>query len=147
MKIILRQDFEQLGHAGDIVEVKDGYARNYLIPKQIAYPATKSYIKMMDEIGRQQQFKKNKEKKQAEEFAKKLESVSVTIPVAVGEGDKMYGSVTAQNIHEYLEKQGIQIDRKAIQLEEPIKALGVYSVPIKLHKEVSVDIKVWVVKE
>lgn len=147
MKIILRQDYEQLGHAGDIVEVKDGYARNYLIPKQIAYPATKSYLKMVEEIKKQKQFKLDKEKKAAEEFAKKLEGVSVTIPVAVGEGDKMYGSVSAQTIYEFLEKQGIELDKKAIQLDEPIKALGVYSVPVKLHKEVSVEIKVWVVKE
>jgi large subunit ribosomal protein L9 len=147
MKIILRQDHEKLGHAGDIVEVKDGYARNYLIPKEIAYPATKAHLKMVEEMKKQKQFKLDKEKKAAEEFAKKLESVSITIPVAVGEGDKMYGSVSAQTIYEYLEKQGIEIDKKAIQLNEPIKALGVYSVPVKLHKDVSVEIKVWVVKE
>ncbi|GAB4180178.1 MAG: 50S ribosomal protein L9 [Calditrichia bacterium] len=147
MKIILRQDYEGLGNAGDILEVKSGYARNFLIPKGIAYPAEKSFLKMFEEEKKQKQFKLNKEKKIAEEEAKKLESVSVTIPVAVGEGDKLYGSVTAQTIFEHLEKQGVTIDKKAIVLDEPIKALGVYSVPVKLHKDVSVDIKVWVVKE
>lgn len=147
MKIILRQDVEKLGYYGDIVEVKDGYARNYLIPKGFALPATKSAIKMMEEEKKQKQFKINKEKRQAEEFAKKLEGVSVTITVAVGEGDKLYGSVTSQMIHEQLEKQGIELDKRAIQLEEPIKALGVYSVPVKLHRDVTASIKVWVVKE
>ena len=147
MKIILREDYKQLGDAGAVVTVKDGFARNYLIPRGIAYPATNSYLKVFEEEKKQQQFKQRKEIKAAQEMVKKIEGVSVTIPVSVGEGDKMYGSVTAQNIFEHLEKQNIEIDKKKIDLDEPIKELGIYQVPIKLHKEVKASIKVWVVKE
>ncbi len=147
MKIILREDYKKLGEAGAVVSVKDGFARNFLIPQGIAYPATKSYLKVFEEEKKQQQFKQRKEVKVAQEMVNKIEGVSVTIPVSVGEGDKMYGSVTSQNIHEYLEKQNIEIDKKKIDLEEPIKELGIYQVPIKLHKDVKASIKVWVVKE
>ncbi len=147
MKIILRQDHERLGKFGDIVEVKDGYARNYLIPKNIAYPAKPNFIKIIEEEKKHKQFKLLKAKRQAEELAKKLENVSITISVSVGEEDKMFGSVTSQDIGKALEEQGIEIDRRKIVLEEPIKELGIYSVPIKLHPEVEAKIKVWVVKE
>ena len=147
MKIILRQDFEKLGKAGDIVDVKPGYARNYLIPQQIAYPATPSYLKILEEEKKQKQQKLQKAKKQAEHLAEKLETVSITIPVTVGEENKLFGSVTTQNIADALKEQGFEIDRKKIILEEPIKELGIYSVPIKLHPEVVAKIKVWVVKE
>ena len=147
MKIILREDFKSLGNAGKVVEVKKGYARNFLIPKGIAYEATPAFLKIFEEEKRQQQFKQRKEVKSAQEMVKKLEGVSVTIPVSVGEGDKMYGSVTSQNIAEHLEKQNIEIYKRKIELEEPIKELGIYQVPIKLHREVTASIKVWVVKE
>ena len=147
MKIILREDHERLGKAGDIVEVKAGFARNYLIPKQIAYPAKSNYLKILAEEKKQKQQKLQKEKKQAEVMAKKLENVSVTIAVTVGEEDKMFGSVTSQNIAGALKGQGVEIDRRKIELEEPIKELGIYSVPIRLHPEVQAKIKVWVVKE
>ncbi len=147
MKIILREDHERLGKAGDIVEVKAGFARNYLIPKQIAYPAKSNYLKILAEEKKQKQQKLQKEKKQAEVMAKKLENVSVTIAVTVGEEDKMFGSVTSQNIADALKEQGVEIDRRKIELEEPIKELGIYSVPIRLHPEVQAKIKVWVVKE
>lgn len=147
MKIVLRQDHEQLGKVGDVVDVKRGYAFNYLIPKKIAYPAKPNYVRMLEEEKRQKMQRINKEKKQAEQLAKKLEAVSVTITVSVGEGDKMFGSVTNQDIAEALKEQGYEIDRKNIILEEPIKQLGIYSVPIKVHHEVEAKIKVWVVKE
>ncbi len=147
MKIILRQDYEQLGKTGDTVEVKRGYAVNYLIPKKFAYPAKPNFVKMIEEEQRQKQLRQNKEKKHAELLAQKLESVSLTFSVSVGEGDKMFGSITNQDIAENLNSQGYEIDRKKIELEEPLKALGIYSVPIKLHPEVEVKIKVWVVKE
>ncbi len=147
MKVILRQDYENLGKIGDTVEVKRGYANNYLIPKKIAYPAKPNFVKMVQEEIRQKQVRLTKEKKQAELLAKKLESISLTFPVSVGEGDKMFGSITNQDIAEGLKKEGFEIDRKKILIEEPIKALGIYSVPIKLHPEVEVKIKVWVVKE
>jgi large subunit ribosomal protein L9 len=147
MKIILRQDYENLGKVGDLIEVKRGYGMNYLIPKKIAYPAKPNYIRLVQEEQRQKSLLVNKQKKGAEQLAKKMENVSVTLAVSVGEGDKMFGSITNQDIEEGLKKQGYEIDRKNIILEEPIKALGIYSVPIKLHPEIEVKIKVWVVKE
>ena len=147
MKIILRQDYEKLGKVGVLIEVKRGYGMNYLIPRKIAYPAKPNFIRMVQEEQRQKSFLVNKQKKVAEQVATKMENVSVTLAVSVGEGDKMFGSITNQDIEEGLKKQGFEIDRKNIILEEPIKALGIYSVPIKLHPEIDVKIKVWVVKE
>lgn len=147
MKIILRHDYENLGKAGDIVNVKPGYARNYLLPKKIAYPAQPNYVRMLEEEKRQKQQRQRKEKHQAEALAAKLSSVSVTISVTVGEEEKMFGSVTTQDIADKLMEQGYEIERKKIVLEEPIKALGIYSVTIKLFPEVEAKIKVWVVKE
>jgi large subunit ribosomal protein L9 len=147
MKIILRQDFEKLGKVGDLIEVKRGYGMNYLIPKKIAYPAKPNFVRLVQEEQRQKSFLVNKQKKSAEQLGKKMENVSVTLAVSVGEGDKMFGSITNQDIEDGLKKQGFEIERRNIVLEEPIKALGIYSVPIKLHPEIEVKIKVWVVKE
>ncbi len=147
MEIILRQDYEQLGKTGDIVTVKDGFARNYLIPKGIAYVATKVNKKRLENELQMQNWRKEKEKRAAEELAKKLETVSCTIPVQVGEEDKLFGSVTSHNIADALAALGYEVDRRKIQLEEPIKSLGIYSVPIKLHPDVTATVKVWVVKE
>ena len=147
MKIILREDYKNLGAAGDVIQVKPGFARNYLIPKKIAYPASPNFMKMLEEEKKQKQQRSLKEKKVAEELAKKFENASVTISVSVGEEDKMFGSVTSQDIAASLKEQGFEIDRRKIQLDEPIKELGIYSVPIKLHTDVVAQIKVWVVKE
>jgi len=147
MEIILRQDYQGLGKTGDVVKVKDGYARNFLIPKGIAYLASKENKKRLENELKLKSWRVEKEKLAAEELAKKLANVSCTIPVQVGEEDKLFGSVTSQNIAEALAAQGIEVDRRKIQLEEPIKSLGIYSVPIKLHSEVEATVKVWVVKE
>ncbi len=147
MEIILRQDYEQLGKMGEVVTVKDGFARNYLIPKGIAYVATKTNKKRFENELQMQNWRKEKEKRAAEEMAKKLETVSCTIPVQVGEEEKLFGSVTSQNIADALAALGYEVDRRKIQLDEPIKSLGIYSVPIKLHPEVTATVKVWVVKE
>lgn len=147
MKVILREDYENLGSLGDIVQVKPGFARNFLIPRKIAYPARPNFIKMIEEEQRQKEHRKNKERKAAQVLAEELQDVSVTISVSVGEEDKMFGSVTTQDISQALAAQNIEIDRKKIILEEPIKELGIYSVPIKLHSDVEAKIKVWVVKE
>jgi large subunit ribosomal protein L9 len=147
MKVILRQDYENLGKSGEIVKVKPGFARNYLLPKKIAYPALPNFVRMLEEENRQKQMRQRKEKKQAQELAEKLNSVSVTISASVGEEDKMFGSITSQDIAAALKEQNYDIDRRKIVLEEPIKALGIYSVPIKLYSEVEANIKVWVVKE
>lgn len=147
MKIILRKDFEKLGKIGDIVEVKDGYARNYLIPKNIAYQATEGNIRALEEEKKQHEYRAKKEEKNAQRIASKIESISVTIKAKVGEDDKLFGSITTQAIAEGLEAQGINIDKRHIELEEPIKALGIYSVPIKLHPKVTAKLKVWIVRE
>ncbi len=147
MKIVLRQDYEQLGKIGDVVNVKPGFARNFLLPRKIAYPAQPNYIKMIEEESRQKQQRMRKERKAAEEVAAKLSSVSLTISVTVGEEDKMFGSVTSQDIATALEAENFTVDKRKIVLEEPIKALGIYQVPIKLFSDVEASIKVWVVKE
>jgi len=147
MEIILRQDFEGLGTAGEIVKVKDGYGRNYLIPKGVAYIATDANKKRHESDLKQQGMRVARDKKVAEELAEKLKTISCTITVQVGEEDKLFGSVTSQNIAESLVSQGFEIDKRKILLEEPIKSLGIYSVPVKLHTEVEGTVKVWVVKE
>jgi len=147
MKLVLRQDYEPLGESGSVVNVKTGFARNFLIPKGLAMPATEKNLKRYENEKKQMFWRQEKEKRQSEELSKTLENVSCTITVQVGEEDKMFGSVTSQNIAEALESQGYTIDKRKIILEEPIKSLGIYSVPIKLHTDVEAKVKVWVVKE
>ncbi len=147
MEIILRQDMESLGKAGETVKVKDGYARNFLIPKGIAYIANEANKKRFTSEMEKLSMRAERERKNAEVLAEKLSKVSCTIPVQVGEEDKLFGSVTSQSIAESLANQDIQIDKRKILLDEPIKSLGIYSVPIKLHPEVEATVKVWVVKE
>ncbi|MCR4416169.1 MAG: 50S ribosomal protein L9 [Ignavibacteria bacterium] len=147
MKVILRQDYEPLGKIGDVVEVKDGYARNFLIPKKIVYPATPGSLKAVEEERKRLQAKLQREKKSAELLAVELEKVSVTIPVEVGEEDRIHGTVTTQMIADALLEKGYEIDKRKIELDEQIKTLGIYTAKIKLHPEVIAQIKVWVVKE
>lgn len=147
MKVILKQDFETLGTVGEIVDVKPGYARNYLIPKGIALKAEEKNIQILATERRQLELKVTKDKKSAEKLAEKLSEVSCTATVTVGEEDKVFGSVTSQIIADLLKDKGFDIDRKKISLDEPIKALGIYTIPIKLHTEVEAKIKLWVVKE
>jgi large subunit ribosomal protein L9 len=147
MKIILRQDHESLGKVGDIIEVKAGFARNYLIPRKLALQATPQNLQIFEHDKKTDEIKELKDKRAAEEAAVKLRSVSLTATVPVGEEDKVFGAVTSQNIAELLSAKGFDIDRRKIVLDEPLKALGVYEVPIKLYHEVEAKIKVWVVKE
>ena len=147
MKIILRQDFEKLGKLGDIVEVKDGYARNYLLPRRIGYIATKGSLKTLDEEKKQHVDRKKKEVHQAEKLAAELEKTSVTLKMKVGEDEKLFGSVTNQMVADALKELGIIIDKRWVELEEPIKALGIYTVDIRLLSGVTGKVKVWVVRE
>lgn len=147
MKIILRQDYEPLGKAGEVVIVKDGYARNFLLPKNIAVISTKSNMKILEEEQKMAGKRKDKEKIQAESLAEELGKISITATVAVGEEDRVFGSVTAQTIADLLKEKGFEIDKRKILLEEPIKALGVYTISIKLHPDVDCKVRVWVVKE
>lgn len=147
MKVILRRNFDQLGKVGDIVAVKDGYARNYLLPRQIAYQATRGNILALEEEKKQIIKKEAKELEAAQTLANEIEKVSITIPVKVGEEEKIFGTVTSQMIADSMKEKGFEIDKRKIELTEPIKALGIYSVTIKLHPSVSAVVKTWVVRE
>jgi large subunit ribosomal protein L9 len=147
MKIILRKDYETLGNIGDVVDVKEGFARNFLIPRKIAYTALTGNLKALEDEKKSVLRKSEKELHAAEKIAADLEKVSVTIPVQVGEEDKIFGSVTAQMIADTLTEKGFEIDKRKIEIDEPIKTLGIYNVNVKLHSNVSASIKVWVVRE
>ncbi|MDD3806974.1 MAG: 50S ribosomal protein L9 [Candidatus Marinimicrobia bacterium] len=147
MKIILKEDVENIGSAGDLVTVKDGYARNYLIPKKLAIAATPSNLKIVEEMKKNEERRKTAAVDKARRLAEKLAKLSLTTSVTAGEDDKIFGSVTSQNIADLLLEKGYEIDKRNIILNEPIKALGVYDIPIKLHTDVTVEIKLWVVRE
>lgn len=147
MKVILRKNFDQLGKIGDLIDVKDGYARNFLLPRQVAYIATKGNIRALEEEKQQLAKKEVKELEAAKVLAAELENVSITIPVKVGEEDKIFGSVTSQMISDALKEKSYEIDKRKIDLAEPIKALGIYTVNVKLHNEVTANVKTWVVRE
>jgi len=147
MKVILRQNFETLGKIGDVVEVKDGYARNHLLPMGIAYAASKGNIQALEEEKKVDEKRNKQELNTAELLASELEKISVTIPVQVGEEDKIFGTVTTQMITDALKEKEFDIDKRKIEIDEPIKSLGIYGVNIKLHPSVSTKIKVWVVRE
>ena len=147
MKVILKDDIEKLGTAGDVVEVAGGYGRNYLIPKNLAVPATKGNLKSIDVIKTQKTFRERKKKREAEKIKDKLEKLSLTAEVHTGEEDKVFGSVTAAAVAKLLSDQGFEIDRRKIMLEEPLKALGVYTIDIKLASDVVAAVKIWVVKK
>ena len=147
MKIILRKDNERLGHVGSIVDVKDGYARNYLIPRGIAFPADDGNMRALEEEKRQAERRSTKELKSSEKLGEELEKISITLKMKVGEDEKLFGAVTSQMIAEALNEKGFKLDKRIIELEEPIKALGIYTVPVKLHQTVEGKVKVWVVRE
>ncbi|HTY38650.1 MAG TPA: 50S ribosomal protein L9 [Bacteroidota bacterium] len=147
MKVILRQEFDQLGHIGDVIEVKEGYARNYLIPRNIAYLATASSIQQLEEEKKQHTRALEKEKHASEKLAAELEKVSITIQMKVGEDEKLFGSVTSQMIADSLKEKGLIIDKRIIELEDSIKALGIYTINVKLPGGVIGNVKVWVVRE
>lgn len=147
MKVILRQNHDKLGKTGDIVEVKDGYARNYLIPKKIGFAASEGNLHALEEEKKQHAGREQKELRHSQRLATELEKTSITLKVKVGEDEKLFGSVTTQMIADALKEKGITIDKRIIELEEPIKALGIYSVNMKLNANVGGKVKVWVVRE
>ncbi len=147
MKVILKDDVEKLGKCGEVVEVKDGYGRNFLIASNLAIPATKGNLKAIEEVTKQKRIRDLKKIKQEERLKIQLEKISCTAEVRVGEEDRVFGSVTAQDISELLKAKGFEIDRHKILLETPIKALGVYTVPIKISGDITAFLKVWVVKK
>ncbi len=147
MEIILREDVAHLGQAGAVVKVKDGYARNYLLPKGLAYPATEANKKRIAYEAERIAKQRAAEKAAAEGEAGRIAEVSLTFPVKVGDEDKLYGSVTAGDIQRQLEERGIHVDKRQIDLPEPIRDLGEFRVGIKLHPNVRPEITVTVVKE
>lgn len=147
MEVILREEVEKLGHPGDVVKVKTGYARNFLLPRGIAVTANESNKKIVEQVRQAHLRREAKLSTDAQELAKMMSSVSVTIHQRAGEEDVLFGSVTAQDIATQLEKQGYHIERKKIHLDEPIKKLGDHKVTLRLHREVSLDIPVHVVAE
>jgi len=147
MKVILKEDVEKLGHAGEVIDVADGFGRNYLLPRNLAIPASKGNVKSIDVIKKQKQTRDNKKRREAEKIKDKLEKLSLTSEVLTGEDDKVFGSVTANDIAELILKQGIEIDRRKIHLDEPLKALGVYTISVKLAPETTAQVKLWVVKK
>jgi len=147
MRVILRKNFEQLGKIGELIDVKDGYARNFLIPRQIAYPALAGNLRALEEEKKQLANKEAKDLEIANTLSVELEKVSVTIPMKVGEDDKIFGSVTSKMISDALKDKGYDIDHRKIEIDEPIKSLGIYSVNVKLFHDVISVVKTWVVRE
>ena len=147
MEVILRQHVDNLGERGQIVKVADGYARNYLLPRKLALPATEGNKRHVERERKIVEAREAEEKGTAEAVASRLASVDITIARRVGETDQLYGSVTAADIAEYLKKQGFEIDRRRLVLPDPIKTIGEHNVPLKLHRTVTVPLTVKVVKE
>ncbi len=146
MQIILTEEVKGVGRAGEIVAVKDGYGRNYLIPKKLAVPATTTNLKALDHEKKVIADRQGKLKREADKVAKGIEALSCSIPCQVGEEGKLFGSVTTIDIEKFLKENGFAIERKNIHLEEPIKSLGEFTVEIKLHQDVKANLKVSVVK-
>lgn len=147
MKVILREDVKSIGDMGQIIDVADGFARNYLVPKGLAVEANVKNIKSLEHVKKVIQEKAKKIKNQAQDFAGKISGTTVVIKAKAGEEGKLFGSVTTMDIVEQLKNDGIDIDRKKISLEEPIKRLGSYSVKVRVHPEISAEVNVQVVEE
>jgi len=147
MEIILRQGVENLGKPGDVVKVKAGYARNYLLPHGLAYEATPGNLKRIQQERDRLDAAENERRTAAQTLAERLEQVSLTFSARVGDEGKLFGSVTTADIAQQLEAQGFHLEKRQIELHEPIKALGVYRVPVRLHADVKPEVRVWVIKQ
>src|SRR5689334_23218865 len=147
MEVILREDIDKLGNRGEVVKVAPGYARNFLIPKRLAVAATESNKKIVEQERQAHLRKEAKLKGEAEDLSKMLTGVSVTIAQKAGENDQLFGSVTAKDVADALAAKNYTIDRRKIQMDEPIKQLGEYKIPVRLHKDVTAEITVVVVRE
>jgi large subunit ribosomal protein L9 len=147
MEVILRADVEKVGSRGQVVKVANGYARNYLLPKRLAVAASESNKKIVEQERQAHVRREAKDKSGAEDLAKLMTGISVTIAHKAGEQDQLFGSVTAKDIAEALEKRNYTIDRKKIHLDEPIRQLGEFKVPVKLHRDVTIEVGVQVVRE
>lgn len=146
MQLILREDVDNVGKAGEIVSVKDGYGRNFLLPQGLAYPATEGNRKRVAAEATRREARDAERKTAAEALASKLTAVDLTFSMQAGEGDKLFGSVTTADIAAKLAEAGVTVDKRTIELHEPIKMVGVYKVPVRLHSTVRPEVRVWVVK-
>ncbi len=146
-EVILRKDVRNIGKAGQVVKVKDGYARNYLIPKGYAMPATKQNLKIWEQERRKMEKELEKQKERAKELVEKIEKLSINIVAEANEEETLYGSITAVHIWNALSDEGVKIDKDAIELDTPIKKLGIYTVPVRVHPEIVANLKVWVVRK
>lgn len=147
IELILIENVKGLGVEGEVVRVAEGYARNYLLPRKLAAPVTEATRRYLEKKRREREEEQARVLARAREQAAAIEKVSCTLPVKTGEEGKLFGSVTAADIAEALAAQGIEVDRRQIELAEPIRELGVFSVPLRLHPEVNATLKVWVVEE
>ena len=147
MEVILRQAVENLGKPGDVVKVSNGYARNFLLPRGIAFEATPGNLKRIAQEKERLEAAENERRAAAQALAEKLEQVSLTFSARVGEEGKLFGSVTGADIAHQLEAQGFAIEKRQIDLHDPIKTLGVFRVPVRLHADVKPEVKVWVIKQ
>ena len=147
MKVILLDDVPALGHRGEVREVSDGYARNYLIPQGFALLASPSNLKNIEQIKRRQEARAEKDRTNAQAQARAIEALSVSLPRQASEDGRLYGSVNAQDLVVVLSRQGIEVEKRRILLDAPLKALGEYTVPVRLHPEVAAQLKVAVVRE
>jgi len=147
MDIILLKDVDKLGKEGDIVHVKDGYARNFILPRKLGIASTPEALKVLERKRKKKEEGLEKLKTEAEAVSKKIASVSCTIPVEAGVEDKIFGAVTSDMVKNALKQEGIEADKRNVVIKEPIKKLGVYKVDIKLHPEVTAELKIWVVKK
>jgi large subunit ribosomal protein L9 len=148
MKVLLQKPVDKLGQPGDIVEVADGYARNYLVPQGMAIKAAKGTVRQAESMKRAHDVRQSKEKTEHEAVASTLIAAGgLTIRARAGEEGKLFGSVTSADIAQQLAEQGFHVEKRQIDLKEPLKALGVYRVPVRLHADVHPEIKVWVIKQ
>ena len=146
-EVLLMVDVEDLGSEGDVVKVADGYARNYLLPKKLAAPVTEATRRRLAKLQQERETKRRLALEEARQMANRLEGVSCTLAVKTSEDGKLYGSVTPADIADALAQQGVKLDRHVFVLEGPVKELGVFDVPVRLHPEVETTVKVWVVEE
>ena len=147
MEVILREDVEKVGNRGEVVKVAPGFARNFLLPKKLAVAATESNKKIVEQERQAHLRKEAKFKSEAEDLSKLMSGVTVTIAQKAGENDQLFGSVTSKDVADALAAKNFTIDRRKVQLEEPIKQLGEFKVPVRLHKDVTAEVTVHVVKE
>lgn len=146
-EVVLMADVQGLGSQGEVVRVAEGYARNYLLPRNLAAPVTEGARRKLEKARKMKEEQEARELESAQRLVKSIEQVSCTIPVKTGEGGKLFGSVTAADIVSALKAQGVEVDKHQVDLPEPIRELGVFSIPIKVHPKVQATLKIWVVEE